>query len=34
VLLLEHQPCYTLGRGGDPAFLRFDPAHPPHAAAR
>lgn len=34
VLLLEHQPCYTLGRGGDPAFLRFDPAHPPHPLFR
>ena len=29
VLLLEHEPCYTLGRGADPAFLRFDPADPP-----
>ena len=29
VLLLEHEPCYTLGRGADPAFLRFDPAAPP-----
>jgi len=29
VLLLQHQPCYTLGRGADPAFLRFDPADPP-----
>ena len=29
VVLLEHEPCYTLGRGADPAFLRFDPAHPP-----
>jgi len=34
VLLLEHQPCYTLGRGGDPAFLRFDPADPPHPLFR
>ena len=34
VLLIEHQPCYTLGRGGDPAFLRFDPAHPPHPLFR
>ena len=34
VLLLEHQPCYTLGRGGDPAFLRFDPANPPHPLFR
>jgi lipoyl(octanoyl) transferase len=29
LLLLEHQPCYTLGRGADTAHLRFDPAHPP-----
>ncbi|CAK6694037.1 lipoyl(octanoyl) transferase LipB [Synechococcus sp. CBW1107] len=29
LLLLEHQPCYTLGRGADPRFLRFDPADPP-----
>ena len=29
LLLLEHEPCYTLGRGADPAFLGFDPAHPP-----
>jgi len=29
VLLLEHEPCYTLGRGADPAFLGFDPAEPP-----
>jgi lipoate-protein ligase B len=28
-LLLEHEPCYTLGRGADPGFLRFDPADPP-----
>jgi len=34
VLLLEHQPCYTLGRGADPAFLRFDPANPPHPVFR
>jgi lipoyl(octanoyl) transferase len=34
VLLLEHQPCYTLGRGADPAFLRFDPANPPHPLFR
>jgi lipoyl(octanoyl) transferase len=34
VLLLEHQPCYTLGRGGDPAFLRFDPANPPYPLFR
>jgi lipoyl(octanoyl) transferase len=29
VLLLQHEPCYTLGRGADPAFLRFDPGNPP-----
>ncbi|MFM7264813.1 MAG: lipoyl(octanoyl) transferase LipB [Cyanobium sp.] len=34
LLLLEHEACYTLGRGGDPAFLRFDPAHPPHPLLR
>jgi lipoyl(octanoyl) transferase len=34
VLLLEHLPCYTLGRGASPAFLRFDPADPPHPLFR
>ncbi|MCX5939752.1 MAG: lipoyl(octanoyl) transferase LipB [Cyanobium sp. LacPavin_0818_WC50_MAG_67_9] len=29
VLLLEHEPCYTLGRGASEAFLRFDPRRPP-----
>ena len=29
VLLLEHEACYTLGRGADPGFLGFDPADPP-----
>jgi lipoyl(octanoyl) transferase len=29
VLLLEHTPCYTLGRGADPSFLGFDPMAPP-----
>jgi lipoyl(octanoyl) transferase len=29
LLVLQHQPCYTLGRGGDAAHLRFDPADPP-----
>jgi lipoyl(octanoyl) transferase len=29
LLLLEHEGCYTLGRGADPAFLHFDPADPP-----
>jgi lipoyl(octanoyl) transferase len=34
VLLLEHEPCYTMGRGADPAHLRFDPADPPHPLFR
>jgi lipoyl(octanoyl) transferase len=29
VLLLEHEPCYTLGRGASEAFLHFDAAAPP-----
>ena len=29
LLLLEHPPCYTLGRGADLRHLRFDPARPP-----
>jgi lipoyl(octanoyl) transferase len=29
VLLLEHQPCYTLGRGASEDFLRFPAAAPP-----
>lgn len=29
VLLLEHEPCYTLGRGASEANLRFDPQAPP-----
>jgi lipoyl(octanoyl) transferase len=29
VLLVEHEPCYTLGRGASVAHLRFDPAAPP-----
>jgi lipoyl(octanoyl) transferase len=29
VLLLQHEPCYTLGRGADLAHLRFDPQDPP-----
>lgn len=29
LLLLEHEPCYTLGRGADQAFLGFDPLEPP-----
>jgi lipoyl(octanoyl) transferase len=29
VLLLEHEPCYTLGRGASTAHLGFDPAAPP-----
>jgi len=29
VLLLEHEPCYTLGRGASNAHLRFPPQAPP-----
>ena len=29
VLLVQHEPCYTLGRGASLAHLRFDPADPP-----
>jgi lipoyl(octanoyl) transferase len=29
VLLLQHEPCYTLGRGASLAHLGFDPAAPP-----
>lgn len=29
LLLLEHPPCYTLGRGASTAHLRFDPAAAP-----
>ena len=29
LILLEHEPCYTLGRGASTAHLRFDPADPP-----
>ncbi|WP_216901069.1 lipoyl(octanoyl) transferase LipB [Synechococcus sp. CCY 9618] len=29
LLLLEHEPCYTLGRGASLRHLGFDPAHPP-----
>ena len=29
VWLLQHQPCYTLGRGSSLQHLHFDPAHPP-----
>jgi len=29
VLLVEHDPCYTLGRGASEAHLRFDPVAPP-----
>ncbi|MCX5967968.1 MAG: lipoyl(octanoyl) transferase LipB [Cyanobacteria bacterium] len=29
VLVLQHQPCYTLGRGASNAHLGFDPAAPP-----
>ncbi|MFN6134025.1 MAG: lipoyl(octanoyl) transferase LipB [Synechococcaceae cyanobacterium] len=29
LLLLEHEPCYTLGRGASSGFLGFDPEAPP-----
>lgn len=29
LLLLEHEPCYTLGRGASTEHLGFDPAAPP-----
>ncbi len=29
LLLLQHEPCYTLGRGASLGHLGFDPAHPP-----
>ena len=29
LLLLEHPPCYTLGRGATEAHLHFDPSDPP-----
>jgi lipoyl(octanoyl) transferase len=29
LLVLEHEPCYTLGRGASDAHLRFDPQAPP-----
>nr|WP_283761148.1 lipoyl(octanoyl) transferase LipB [Roseofilum halophilum] len=29
LLLLEHPPVYTLGRGATLDFLKFDPQHPP-----
>lgn len=29
LLLLQHHPCYTLGRGASLSHLRFDPADPP-----
>jgi lipoyl(octanoyl) transferase len=34
LLLLEHEPCYTLGRGGSERHLRFDPAAPPSPLLR
>jgi lipoyl(octanoyl) transferase len=34
VLLLEHEPCYTLGRGASPSHLLFDPAMPPFPLVR
>ncbi|KEF42884.1 MAG: lipoate--protein ligase [Cyanobium sp. CACIAM 14] len=29
LLLLQHEPCYTLGRGASLRHLGFDPDHPP-----
>lgn len=29
LLLLQHEPCFTLGRGASLDHLGFDPAHPP-----
>jgi lipoyl(octanoyl) transferase len=29
LLLVQHPPCYTLGRGASEAFLGFDPLRPP-----
>ncbi|MEB3319894.1 MAG: lipoyl(octanoyl) transferase LipB [Cyanobium sp.] len=29
LLLLEHEPCYTIGRGGSERYLRFDVTSPP-----
>jgi len=29
LLLLQHEPCYTLGRGASERHLHFDPAAPP-----
>ncbi|MEB3234192.1 MAG: lipoyl(octanoyl) transferase LipB [Cyanobacteriota bacterium] len=34
LMLLEHPQCYTLGRGANAGFLRFDPADPPHPLFR
>lgn len=34
VLLLQHEACYTLGRGASLGHLRFDPAAPPHPLFR
>ena len=34
VLLVEHEPCYTLGRGASEAHLGFDPEAPPHPLFR
>ncbi|MDJ0703016.1 MAG: lipoyl(octanoyl) transferase LipB [Leptolyngbyaceae cyanobacterium MO_188.B28] len=30
LIILEHPPVYTLGQGGDLAFLKFDPTAPRH----
>ena len=29
LLVVEHEPCYTLGRGASTGFLGFDPTQPP-----
>lgn len=34
LLLLEHPPVYTLGKGADGNFLRFNPNQSPHAIYR
>jgi len=34
LLALQHEPCYTLGRGGNPVLLGFDPSDPPHPLHR
>lgn len=34
LILLEHPPVYTLGRGSSLGFLKFDPAHSQHPVIR